>query len=324
MKGIPFVLLVCTSSLYAETIRMNWHLYSAEPKIGAALEQRLMAGGAPALEAFMKLPEMIRQGRIEEVESFSMELESGQRLRGKSSEGSISLPFHESTAGLDIEVDAVVSGDLLNFNLHVVYACQTRDGPLEQIVTTQALSVEGVPTLICRWHLGDEWLILVSQSTFGGGEGEILPSDLIFVESAIYPNVNAASAERDCLASTLIPTRSGQRSQTEMIFWIDDENLPERDQPGFRSLIDPTLIQAGGMELEARFSYIEEAGGRTRLDSGERVRRLAIREVSDVMALEEGEWAGRRTQFAANEDIETEEDDHVAAFRYFSSSGSVP
>ena len=101
-----------------------------------------------------------------------------------------------------------------------------------------------------------------------------------------------------------------------MNLWIDDENILDTDQPGFRTVLDAVSNGDGSITLGANCNYIIEAGGRTRLENGERVRRLKIREVRDTLTMKEGVLAGRKSKIAANEDIETKEDNYVAAFKF--------
>ena len=301
----------------AQEIKIRFDLYQVEPAIGTALEGRLIAGGEAATAALGKFPEFIRQRRIEEIASVEIETESGTRIRGKSSEAVIALPFHESTAGLDVEIDPLIEGGALNMNLQATYASAGKDNPTERVITTQTAGLSGVPMLICRWQMDRDWLLLIATPEFADSpESSPLVSSLIYMESAFYPTVSSASSGRDLLASALFPCRSGQRSGAEMISWINDENVPESDQPGFRTMVDPVLNADGTVTATAECSYTIESGGRTRLESGERVRRLEIREMSDTLEMEAGKMTGRKATKAGNEDIEVEEDHYVAAFTY--------
>ncbi|MDF1656889.1 MAG: hypothetical protein P1U58_04710 [Verrucomicrobiales bacterium] len=312
------ILLIGTFHLVgAQEVKVRFDLYKVEPAIGLALEGRLIAGGEGATAAMAKLPEFIRQRRIEEVAAVEIETESGSRMRGKSSEAVIVLPFHESTAGLDIDIDPLIEGGALNMNIQGVYTSAENDSPMERVITTQAAGLSGIPMLICRWQLDKDWLLLVGTPEFANSANSSpLVSGLIYMESAFYPTVNSASSGRDLLASALFPCRSGQRSSAEMIGWINDDNVPESDQPGFRTMIDPVLNADGTVTAGAESTYVIESGGRTRLESGDRVRRLEIREMSDTLEMEADKMTGRKATKAGNEDIEVEEDHYVAAFKY--------
>lgn len=306
----------------AQEIKVRFDLYRVEPAICTALEGRLIAGGEAATAAMAKLPDFIQQRRVEEIASVVIETESGTRMRAKSSEAVIALPFHESTAGLDVEIDSVIEGGALNMNLQGTYASAEKDHPTERVITTQVAGFNGVPMLICRWQLDRDWLLLIGTAEFAGSaDSSPLVSSLVYMESAFYPTVSSANSGRDLLASALFPCRSGQRSGAEITGWIDDENIPESDQPGFRTLINPVLNEDGTVTAGAKCSYVIEAGGRTRLDSGERVRRLEIREMSDTLEMEENKLAGRKATLAGNDDIEVEEDHYVAAFKFFRPAG---
>lgn len=318
MRAIALLLLLATCRLAtAQEVKIRFDLYKVEPAIGTALEGRLIAGGEGATAAMAKLPDFIQQRRIEEIASVEIETESGTRMRGKSSEAVIALPFHESTAGLDIEIDPLIEGGALNMNIQAIYTSSEKDHPMERVITTQAAGLSGVPMLICRWQMERDWLLLVGTPEYSNAaESSPLVSGLIYMESAFYPTVSSASSGRDLLASALFPCRSGQRSGAEMIGWINDENIPESDQPGFRTMIDPVLNADGTVTARVECSYTVESGGRTRLESGERVRRLEIREMSDTLEMEPNKIAGRKATKAGNEDIEVEEDHYVAAFQY--------
>ncbi|MEM6279917.1 MAG: hypothetical protein AAF733_10590 [Verrucomicrobiota bacterium] len=311
------VFLTTLSLARAEEVSLRFDLYQAEPAIGLALEQRLIDGGEGATAAMAKLPDFIRQRRIEEIASLTIETKSGERVRAKSSEAVIAFPFHESTAGLDVEIEGLIEGGAFNMNLTVSYATADGDRPTERVITTQSAGVSGVPMLICRWQREREWLLLVATPSYeGSADTSPLVSSLVYMESAFYPTVNSASSGRDLLASARFPCRSGQRGGAEIISWINDENIPESDQPGFRTQIDAVLNEDRTVTAEVESSYTVESGGRTRLESGERVRRLEIREMSDTIEMEENKLAGRKATKAGNEDIEVEEDHYVAALKF--------
>ncbi|MEM9015399.1 MAG: hypothetical protein AAGC68_00195 [Verrucomicrobiota bacterium] len=307
----------CLSVAGAEEVKVRFDLYGVEPAIGLALEQRLIDGGPGAIEAIAKLPDFIRQRRVEEVASVEIETVSGDRMRAKSSEAMITLPFHETTAGLDVEIDPLVEGGALNMNLQATYTTADKDRPTERVITTQTAGLNGVPMLICRWQRDREWLLLVATPTFdGSADSSPLVSNLIYIESAFYPTVSSANAGRDLIVSARFPCRSDQRCAAEFTSWIDDENIVESDQPGFRTVVDAVLQDDGRVTAMVESTFVVESGGRTRLESGERVRRLEIREMSDTIEMEENKLAGRKATKAGNEDIEVAEDHHVAAFRY--------
>ncbi|MDF1824751.1 MAG: hypothetical protein P1U68_08925 [Verrucomicrobiales bacterium] len=309
--------LLSLSLSHAQDLNIHFSLYQVDPTIGAALEGRLISGGEGAKAAMSKLPDFIQQKRVEELTSVNIETQSGDRIRATSSEATIALPFHEAVAGLDIEIDPLIEAGALNMNIHAVYTSAEKDGPLERVVTTQAAGLNEVPMLVCRWQFEEGWLLLIGTPEFeGGADTSPIVSELLYIESAYYPSVTSASSGRDLLASTLFPCRNGQRSAAEMVGWIDDENVPDSDQPGFRVVIDPVLNADGTVTAPAECSYTVEAGGRTRLDSGDRVRRLAIREMSDTVEMEANKMTGRKATLAGNNDIEVEEDHYVAAFKF--------
>lgn len=317
MRLLLILSLVTFSVSQAQEIKISFTLYKVEPTICTALEGRLITGGDAATAAMAKLPDFVQQRRVEEIVSVDIETESGTRMRGKSSEAMMALPFHDAVSGLDVEIDPLIEGGALNMNLHGVYTSAEKDGPLERVITTQAAGLSGVPILICRWQMERDWLLLVATPEFAGSaESSPIVSSLLYIESAYYPTVSSASSGRDLLASARFPARNGQRSAAEMIGWIDDENVPESDQPGFRTMIDPVLNDDGTVTASAKCSFTVEAGGRTRLDNGDRVRRLSIREMSDTVEMEENKMTGRKATLAGNNDIEVEEDHYVAAFTF--------
>ncbi|MEM7603684.1 MAG: hypothetical protein AAF357_20005 [Verrucomicrobiota bacterium] len=317
MRAILLLIFAAIQGAGAQEVKVRFDLYQVEPDIGMALEGRLIIGGEGATAAMAKLPDFIRQRRIEEVASVLIETESGDRTRGKSSESVIMLPFHESTAGLDVEIDPLIEAGALNMNIQGIYTTADRDRPTEHVITTQAAGLSGVPMLICRWQMGRDWLLLIATPEFeGSAESSPLVDSLIYMQSAFYPTVTSANSGRDLLASARFPCRSGQRSGVEITGWIDDENVPESDQPGFRTLVDPVLNSDGTVTADTDCSYTIESGGRTRLDSGERVRRLEIREMSGTLEMEARKMTGRKATKAGNADIEVEEDHYVAAFTF--------
>lgn len=303
------------SPALGQEIDFEFFVYSTEPDIGVALEDRLVTGGEPAVAAMEKLPDLVRQGRVTELATLSLKIPSGERTKGTSSDATLALPHREAVAGLEVEVDPVVQGGIVDFNLYACFTTDEKDQPTERIVTTQTRGRSGDPLLLCRWQLDDEWLLFVGKATLPDGPGSgPPPDDLLFVESSFYPSGSSARFGRDKLASTRIPCRSGQRARASIVTWLDDENILEDDQPGFRSQIDPRLADDGTLVLGVACGYIVEAGGRTRLDSGERVRRLEMRSVKGSLELTEGEPAGQRATVAGLNDVRAEEDEAVAAF----------
>jgi len=316
MRFILVLACLAISPVSAQEIEFQFTVYGMEETVAKALEERLVAGGETATAAIAMLPDFVRQSRVTESATVDFKLTSGDRGRAKSSEGTITFPWHEATDGLDIEVDPVVTNGILDFNLTAIYSTRDNKDLLERIATTQITAVSGVPMLVNRWQYGKEWLLLVCTATYPNSADSSSLTGRLYIDSACYPAATSASADRDRVASTRIACRSGQRAKTEIIAWIDDENVPENDQPGFSALIDPLLAGDGTLKLVAKVTYTEEAGGTTRLDSGEKVRRLKIREMEDEMELEEGALAGRKMTVAGTDDIETREDNYVVAFKF--------
>lgn len=316
MRALVLAALLCTPIL-AQDVEFEFRLYEMEPDLGLALEDRLIAGGEGASSAMEKLPDFVRQGRVEELASAELTTSAGERAIAKSGDATLTLPTREAVEGLEVEVDPVVQDGIVDLNFYASFTDRESGEPRERVVTSQAQGRSGIPMLLCRWQRDDQWLLLTGTATVAGASGDGDRSfDIFYVESAYYASASSAQFGRDRLASTRIPCRSGQRSRSFIIGWIDDENILEDDQPGFRTILDPVLRQDGDLEVRVSCSYIVEAGGRTRLDSGERVRRLEIRDVRDSLVLKEGEPGGRRATVSALGDRESEEDDHVAAFLF--------
>lgn len=322
MRILPLLACLLLSTSFAQDIEFQFHIHQMEPAIGQALEGRLIAGGDAAAEAVAKLPDFVRQGRVEEAVALSLTTPAGERAIGKSGEGTVMLPSRDAVKGLEIEIDPALQNGFINLNFYASFTTIVKGDPRERVVTSQTKGQSGQPMLLCRWQFDDEWLLLTGTATVAGGDtSSKAPNDVLFVESAYYDSASAAKFNRDRLASTLIPCLSGQSCRSEIVGWIEDENIIEDEQPGFRSYLTPALYEDGTLKLRATCGYIIESGGRTRLDNGDRVRRLKIRDVSEMLELKEGEPAGRRADLSGLEDVETEEDTHVAAFR-FSRAGS--
>ncbi|MCG8600719.1 MAG: hypothetical protein MI807_11295 [Verrucomicrobiales bacterium] len=321
MKTLLLLVGLSLTFAQAEEIAFTFHIHKMEPTIGEALEGRLIAGGEVAAQALAKLPDFVRQGRVEEVATLAITTPSGERAAGKSSEGTVSLPSREAVDGLEIEIDPVLENGNVNLNYYASFTTLVKGDPRERAVTTQTSGQVGQPMILCRWQIDDEWLLLTGTANAAGAEENGTPKgEVLFVESAYYDSASAAKFNRDRLASTLIPCLSGQSCRSEIVEWIDDENIIEDEQPGFRSYLTPALNDDGTLKLRAACGYIIESGGRTRLDNGDRVRRLKIRDVNEMLELKEGEPAGRRAELSGLEDVETEEDSYVAAFRFSRSS----
>ncbi|MDF1861198.1 MAG: hypothetical protein P1U87_13360 [Verrucomicrobiales bacterium] len=317
MKRIFF--LACFSLLpaHGEEIEFTFHVYQMEPAIGAALEDRLIAGGAAAAEAMDKLPDFVRQGRVTELDSLAFTAPPDERTVKKSKDSTITLPTREAADGLEVEVDPFLQGSIINLNFYASFTTQKKEDIRERGVTSQTQCQSGIPMLLCRWQMKDEWLLLTGTATApGGGKPEPSAGDVLYLESAYYQSGASAKSGRDKLASTRTACRSGQRCRSEIIGWLDDENILEDDQPGFRSLLDPVLKEDGILEVRVDCGLVVEAGGRTRLESGERVRRLEMRDVSGLLVMKEGEPAGRKAELSRLNDNKTVEDNYVAAFRF--------
>ena len=316
---LPFLLL---STAQAEEIRFTFQVYQADPAIGIALEDRLIAGGEAAAQAVEKLPDFVRQGRLEELANLAFTSPSGERTVQKSEEGGlVSLPTREASEGLEIEIDPVSQNGTIDLNIFAAFITRDKGDPIERTLTTQTRGRLGTPLLLGRWQREDEWILLLGTATVDGTDpAPSVAGEVLYIESAYYPSATAAKFGRDTLASTRIPCLNGQRCRSQIIGWIDDENILEDDQPGFRSVVDPKLNEDGTLTLGVGCGFIVEAGGRTRLDSGERVRRLELRDVSDTLQLTEGEPAGRKATVAGLDDIKAEEDDYVAGFKFVRSS----
>lgn len=316
---IRIFFLACLSLLpaHGEEIELTFHVYQMEPAIGAALEERLIAGGAAAVEAMDKLPDFARQGRVTELDSLSFAAPSDERTVRKSKNSTIALPTREAADGLEVEIDPVLRGSIIDFSFYASFTTQEKEDIRERGVTSQTQGQSGIPMLLCRWQMKDEWILLTGTATVRGvEETESPPDEVIYIESAYYQSSASAKIGRDKLASTRTPCRSGQRSRSEIIGWLDDENILEDDQPGFRSLLDPVLKEDGILELRVDCGLVAEVGGRTRLESGERVRRLEMRDVSDLLEMKEGEPAGRKAELSRLNDNKTVADESVAAFLF--------
>ncbi len=315
-----FVVVCLGALLYqpisAEEIEFQFTVYQTDLNIGIALEDRLIDGGSTAIETAEKLPDFIRQGRMTEETSLSFTSEAGKRHQESSDQGIIMLPSREAAAGLDIDVDPIISNGMINMNIYASYVAREKDDPVERTVTTQTVGVSGIPMLLCRWQRNEKVWLLIGTAKFKGGDAaEEDLRNTLYVETAFFSSVSSAKANRDCLESVRFPCRNGQRGRAEAIAWIDDENISERDQPGLRTLVNPLLSENASIQLGVESSYIIESGGTTRLDSGERARRLEIREVSESLDLKEGQPAAAKVTLAALDDIETKEDDHIAVFK---------
>lgn len=318
MRAFLPLFLFLLSPVLAEEIKMEFHVYQVEPTIGAALEDRLITGGQAAREAMDRLPDFIRQRRVTLLDSIELSLPPDERKEGKSSDSVINLPWHEAVDGLAIEADLTLNEKTFVLDFYGAYTSENKkEEPLERTVASLTRGQLGIPLLLCRWQMDREWLLLVGKAISSEKpQPKELAEDLVFIESAYYPAASSATAGRDRLVSTRVPCLSGKNARTEMIGWIDDENILDRDQPGFRVALDPVLYADGTLRLTTNCGYIIQSGGRTRLSSGERVRRLAIRDVRATLDMKEGELAGRKAELAAIEDMEARDDNWVAAFRF--------
>lgn len=317
MKRLLLLSCLLLPSVYGQEIQFTFQVYQADPAIGIALEDRLIAGGEGAATAIAKLPDFVRQGRLEELATLSFASPSGERTIQKSEGGLVTLPTREATEGLEVEIDPVVRNGVIDLNIFAAFVSREKGDPIERTLTTQTRGPLGAPMLLCRWQREDEWVLLLGTATIAGGApAASVAGDVLYIESAYYPSASAAKSRRDTLASTRIPCLNGQRCRSQIIGWIDDENILEDDQPGFRSVLDPKLGEDGTLTLGVNCGHIVEAGGRTRLDSGERVRRLELRDVSDTFTLTEGEPTGSKATVAGLDDVKAEEDDYVAGFTF--------
>ena len=72
MRILPLLACLLLSTSFAQDIEFQFHIHQMEPTIGQALEGRLIAGGDAAAEAVAKLPDFVRQGRVEEAVALSL------------------------------------------------------------------------------------------------------------------------------------------------------------------------------------------------------------------------------------------------------------
>ncbi|MDF1812207.1 MAG: hypothetical protein P1V20_08330 [Verrucomicrobiales bacterium] len=317
MKKYLTLIFLWLNSAAAGDVQFEFHVYRMEAAIGMALEERLITGGEAAIGAYDKLPDFVRQRRITELDTLSLTAPPGDRVRKASKETHINLPAHEAVDGLEIEMTLESEDGSIDFTYYAAYTNEEKDQPIERTVTSQMQGKSGVPMLLCRWQMERDWLLLIGKATGPDIAKPASPKGhILYIESGFYPSATSAKSGRDMLASTRIPCLSGKQGRAEMTAWIDDDNILDTDQPGFRVFLDPDLYEDGTVRLTAKCGYIVQAGGRTRLENGERTRRLKIREVSDTFDMQEGVLAGRKSKIAALEDIDTKEDNYVAAFKF--------
>ena len=273
--------------LGAQEIEFEFSVYRMEAVIATALEERLIQGGAIAVETVAKLPDFEKQKRVIKEDSFIMKAPLGERTRKASSENVLMMPWGESKDGLEVEIDPVIVDGVVDWKLHATYTRKDRDEPLEKTYTGRVAGRSGEPIFICRWQWDDDLLLLLAEARTGEASPDSTKIETQgYIETAFFPSGPDAAAGRNRFASTRFVVRSGQRTKVEMTQWLDDDNIPDDEQPGLRTIADPVLLPDGRMKLTAESTYSIKAGGRARGDEGERITRLEIRDIDGKFELQ--------------------------------------
>jgi hypothetical protein len=273
--------------LVAQEIEFEFSVYRMEEVIAAALEERLIQGGETAIATVARLPDFEKQKRVTKEDSFVVKVPAGEKVVKASSENTVAMPSGESKDGLEVEIDPILVDGVVSWNMHAAYNRKDREEPIEKTFTGQVAGRSGEPVFICRWQWGDDLLLLIAEVRTGEDSPVSTKIETqAYVETAFYPSGPDAVAGRNRLVSARFVTRSGQRTKVAMTQWLRDDNIPDSDQPGMRTTVDPVLVPDGSMKLSAESTYSLKAGGRARGDDGEKVSRLEIRDMAGKFELQ--------------------------------------
>ncbi|MEM1295285.1 MAG: hypothetical protein AAGH89_07960 [Verrucomicrobiota bacterium] len=267
----------------AQQIDFHFQLYKADATIADALQSRLIEGGEPAELAMSKMPDFVRQRRVELEAELKIQTPSGQRAKSASSQRMLEVDDDwEVVDGIQIELDPVLdaSSSMVDLNIHAEYSVKDGSAVKMHRLTTASLVKVGTTSLLSRWQEEDEILLLLGTASLTTPPGT--PSEdrrLIFVECTIYGSDIDAQAKRNPLTSIVFPSRSGQRAKCEITipFAYEYAGSQTYTNLGYAVEIDPVIGADGKtVDINAAVFSAEKRSGSERLADGSRIPRVDI------------------------------------------------
>ncbi len=171
LLGILCASVFAGASIANENIEFEIKILEMEPKLADLLEERLSAGGKKAAAVHQKLPDLIRGGKIKNVDTVRFRARSGQRAReGAEFRNADGFATKE---GFFAEHDVVLSSDKahIHANLHFERAAKDRDGAMVARESVTAFQIDlGTAEVIERFDRGGRAQLYLVKATMEGAK----------------------------------------------------------------------------------------------------------------------------------------------------------
>jgi len=296
--------LPCANT-FAQQIDFKFQVYKLDVIIADALQERLIDGGDPALQAIAKMPDFVKQKKASLEAELNFQTQSGQRANKASSKNMLegNTRFREIDEkweivdGLDVEMDASLDpgGRIIDVDMYATFAMssdQTPEGAKVRQLTSSFSMITGVPFLVSRWQEGEEVLLFVGTATApSSSTASTQTRQMIYQDVAFYRSAADAKTQRDQIGRITTSSRSGTKSKSQIyvIIVYDTAVAMDSHDLGFKIESDSKTNPSGAIDFSMVLEHTSKTGRSERMPDGTRAPELEIREARPVLQMKDGE-----------------------------------
>lgn len=251
-----------------------------------ALQQRLISGGTPAVDAIQKVDGFIQNGKVELMEDVSLRLEEGKIAEASSSKEKIKPKMSSSKMRKVLEE----SGWVLNRGLNVKMTRGSKDLLIYEVsylkdlgeqpniyrvdVSSEVIFSNTAPLLLQRWE-DDTGIYLLTLESDEYTVSSINESVNFYIRMNYHDSESAARSGNQPIASILSNCTSGRLttcSITRMAWYFespDDQDMSALELgPSSRILFNGRQTE-NSVRLIAKYCHLED--GKVRNERGARI-----------------------------------------------------